>query len=97
MADAVRYLHREGIVHGDIKGSNILVSAAVTVLLCDFGLSKLSDTRTRTLLVGAASVRWCAPEVLIEEEPKTFASDVYSFGMTVYEVQCLFFCRGIAH
>lgn len=72
-------------MHGDIKGSNILVSPTVDALVADFGLAKLADSSTVPSLKGAGSLRWQSPEVLRGEAHRTFSSDVYSFGMTIYE------------
>lgn len=74
-------------MHGDIKGTNILISPTVDALVADFGLAKLSDTSTAPSLKGAGSNRWQAPEVLRGEAHRTLSSDVYSFGMTIYEVE----------
>lgn len=76
-------------MHGDIKGSNILVSPTVDALVADFGLAKLADSSTVPSLKGAGSLRWQSPEVLRGEAHRTFSSDVYSFGMTIYEVKSL--------
>ncbi|KAG8903407.1 hypothetical protein FRB99_003337 [Tulasnella sp. 403] len=84
-ADALSYLHEQKTIHGDIKGCNILVSTTIHALLCDFGLSRSIDEKTQTQLKGSGSHRWMAPEIW-EEKPKSFASDVFSFGMTIYEV-----------
>ncbi|KAG8971871.1 hypothetical protein FRC05_010538 [Tulasnella sp. 425] len=84
-ADAIQYLHRQNVIHGDIKGTNILISEDAHVLLCDFGLTKMIDSRTSTCAKGAGSVRWMSPE-LWDNEPRTFESDVYAFGMTIAEV-----------
>ncbi|KIO25792.1 hypothetical protein M407DRAFT_50612, partial [Tulasnella calospora MUT 4182] len=84
-SDAVAYLHRENIVHGDIKASNLLISDDGHVLLCDFGLAKSSYSHTSTALKGAGTFRWQSPE-LWNNEPRSFASDGYAFSMTIVEV-----------
>ncbi|KAG8902176.1 hypothetical protein FRC00_000985 [Tulasnella sp. 408] len=84
-ADGLTYLHEQKIIHGDIKGDNILISNLRTALVCDFGLSKMGDSKTSTGMKGAGSSFWMSPEVLLEQ-PKSFKSDVYSFGMTIAEV-----------
>ncbi|KAG9044050.1 hypothetical protein FS837_008844 [Tulasnella sp. UAMH 9824] len=84
-ADAICYLHRTDVVHGDIKGSNILISDRCHILLCDFGLTKVAPSQTSTSLKGAGTVRWQSPE-LWENASKSFTSDVYAFGMTIVEV-----------
>lgn len=84
-AKALVYLHGLGVVHGDIKAENILISDDDEALLGDFGLSKLNESATISALKGSGSVRWQAPE-LLDEGAKTFQSDVYAFGMTIVEV-----------
>ncbi|KIO23565.1 hypothetical protein M407DRAFT_77896, partial [Tulasnella calospora MUT 4182] len=84
-SDAVGYLHREDIVHGDVKAGNLLISDHGHVLLCDFGLTKPTYAQTSTALKGAGTVRWQSPE-LWDNSPRTFASDVYAFSMTIVEV-----------
>ncbi|KIO19735.1 hypothetical protein M407DRAFT_222274 [Tulasnella calospora MUT 4182] len=84
-SDAVGYLHRENIVHGDVKAGNLLISDEGHVLLCDFGLAKSTYAQTSTALKGAGTLRWQSPE-LWDNEPRTFASDVYAFSMTIVEV-----------
>lgn len=85
-ADALAYLHGAGFVHGDMKGTNILVSDDVHVLLCDFGLTKLASSSTTTSLKSAGSLRWQSPELWEADQSKTYASDTYAFGMTIAEV-----------
>ncbi|KIO19688.1 hypothetical protein M407DRAFT_222321 [Tulasnella calospora MUT 4182] len=87
-SDAVAYLHRESIVHGDIKASNLLISDDGHVLLCDFGLAKSTYSHTSTALKGAGTFRWQSPE-LWNNEPRSFASDGYAFSMTIVEVMDL--------
>ena len=85
-------MHSCGIVHGDIKASNVLVSDDFHILLCDFGLSKQSGTDTMARLKGFGTVRWQSPE-LINGASKTFQSDVYAFGITIAEASTLFQCE----
>lgn len=84
-SEAIDYLHRERIVHGDIKAKNILIGFDGHVLLSDFGLTKLAFAQIFLPLKGIGSARWQSPE-LLEGKPKTFASDVYAFSMTIAEV-----------
>ena len=85
-AGAIAYLHERHIVHGDIKASNILVSDDVHVLLCDFGLARFEDTKTTYDLKGVGTRCFQAPELLERQQGKTYESDVWAFGMTIYQV-----------
>lgn len=92
LALALTYLHKQGVVHGDVKGNNILVSTEIKVLLCDFGVAVMADMNSASSRAGSPNVCWAAPEVIESAEPnrRTFQSDVYSFGMTIYEVSTAF-------
>lgn len=82
----VQCLHSRGIVHGDLKGNNIVIGSDGKAKVTDFGLSGLAnDASTMGQVSGA--VQWVAPECLIKREPQrpTLASDVYSFGMCIIE------------
>ncbi|KAJ3519976.1 hypothetical protein NMY22_g12955 [Coprinellus aureogranulatus] len=97
IASGMAYLHENKIVHGDLKGANILVSASGRACLADFGLSALSDpdllswTSIRTATAySTGTARWQAPELLIPTEDvaakATAHSDVYSYGCVCYEI-----------
>ncbi|CAE6509484.1 unnamed protein product [Rhizoctonia solani] len=86
IASAVEYLHGKGIVHGDLKADNVLVSNAGRTQLVDFGSATLANYLTlcfsRTSRVLALSLRFAAPEILDgNSEQHTMESDVYALGM----------------
>lgn len=78
------------IVHGDIKGSNILISDQGHPLLSDFGLSQIihdvSGTPFTQSNVVADSYRYFAPEVCMGNGNLSTATDIYALAMTVLEI-----------
>ncbi|KDQ49294.1 hypothetical protein JAAARDRAFT_51806 [Jaapia argillacea MUCL 33604] len=87
IADGLRHLHLSGIVHGDLRGDNILVSADLTPYLIDFGLSReLMRTLSCNPSKIGGSARWMAREYLGELNSPTEAGDVWAFGMTILEL-----------
>ncbi|KAG9095772.1 hypothetical protein FRC07_011032, partial [Ceratobasidium sp. 392] len=83
LVNAVSYLHEIGVIHGDLKGDNVLVSSEGVVKLTDFGLSiahdanlKLSETDP-----GGGTLRWMAPELLTDTGVRCKETDVYALGM----------------
>ncbi|TCD66812.1 hypothetical protein EIP91_000948 [Steccherinum ochraceum] len=86
VAEGLEYLHSERVVHGDLRGANILVDANLSIKLSDFGLAKFADASTASWGTHAAgALRWMAPEVLGGTQA-TLASDVYSFGCVCAEI-----------
>ncbi|CAE6467472.1 unnamed protein product, partial [Rhizoctonia solani] len=90
VCDGVIYLHKIGIVHGDLKGENVLVSSEGVVVVSDFGglLLKNRSLKIVPLEKGLCFTSpWAAPELLDgdEEGINTRESDVYALGMTILE------------
>ncbi|KAG8927672.1 hypothetical protein FRC01_007096 [Tulasnella sp. 417] len=89
-SEAIDYLHRQTIVHGDIKASNILVGVDGHVLLCDVGLAGMLPAQISLSWKGVGTFRWQSPELWDDDDgTRTFASDVYAFSMTIAEVMVL--------
>jgi serine/threonine-protein kinase len=89
LARAVHYTHQRGILHRDLKPTNVLLTAAGTPKITDFGLAKILDadtgpTRSETFL-GTPS--YMAPEQAAGDAKKVGApADVYSLGAILYEL-----------
>ncbi|KAG9119100.1 hypothetical protein FRC07_006058, partial [Ceratobasidium sp. 392] len=86
IADGLSYLHQLNIVHGDLKGANILISERGVPLLSDFGNSTIERhtlTFTDTPTKKAMSLRWAAPEVMDGGTISSIPADVYALGMTI--------------
>ncbi|TKY87757.1 hypothetical protein EX895_003338 [Sporisorium graminicola] len=85
---ALNYLHKSGIIHRDIKAANILLTSTGRILLCDFGvatsLASNSVHSKRSTFVGTPY--WMAPEVITEGKTYDQKADVWSLGITIYEM-----------
>ena len=81
----LEYLHRQGVIHRDIKGGNILTTRDGVVKLADFGVAtKLTDAEKSNSFAGTPY--WMAPEVIETSGRATPACDIWSVGCTVYEL-----------
>ncbi|PFH47844.1 hypothetical protein AMATHDRAFT_66627 [Amanita thiersii Skay4041] len=90
VAEGMRYLHEEGIVHGDLKGANVLLDEDLQCQITDFGLSRHNDVSRSSGSNSGGTLQWMAPEVLELQGSApfhtTFRSDVYSFGCVIQEI-----------
>ncbi len=85
-ADGLAACHRTGIVHRDIKSSNLMVTPEGKAIVLDFGLARRPEDIRIThdgMLLGTPA--YMAPEQF-EEKPLVPATDVYSFGCVLYEM-----------
>ncbi|KAF9263061.1 kinase-like protein [Marasmius fiardii PR-910] len=90
VACGLAHLHAKNIVHGDLKGVNILVTPDLRACITDFGLSRVSATQPLLTETSRArgTTRWLSPELLTPDQSifPTRQSDVYAYACVCYEI-----------
>ncbi|KAJ7656681.1 kinase-like domain-containing protein [Mycena rosella] len=92
VAQGMQYLHSRKIVHGDLRGANILITPEWSACLADFGLTSFSDATATHTSTRAGSLRWMAPELIHPGHfgkrfvRRTPATDVYAFACVCLEL-----------
>lgn len=86
-ARGLEYLHSRKIVHLDIKPSNILIAHDWSAKLGDVGLSKhITNSQVRSE-TGMGTFAYAAPELLGGDRPVTVQADIFSIGITLWELE----------
>ena len=86
MADGLSAAHEAGILHGDLKPSNIIITDEGRTKLLDFGLASRPGHATRT--EGFGTKAYMAPEQRDTQVAPEKRSEIFSFGLTLYEMLC---------
>jgi serine/threonine protein kinase len=84
VARALQFIHERGLVHGDIKPSNILVSGEGRAFLIDFDFAKRRGEITRINPADVLASGFLAPEVLTAQDAADHRADLYSLGASLY-------------
>jgi eukaryotic-like serine/threonine-protein kinase len=84
VAVALGVAHRRGVIHGDVKPANILITAESRTKLTDFGMARLaSHDKHDTSLLGTPAY-WCPEQIM--GHPQDARSDLFSLGVVLYEM-----------
>ncbi|MCL7453500.1 MAG: protein kinase, partial [Anaerolineae bacterium] len=83
---AIDYAHRRGIIHRDIKPANIMLDVHGRAVLMDFGIVKITGSTQHTVAGAVLGTALYMPPELIRGEVPDARSDIYSLGVTLYEM-----------
>ncbi len=87
--NAIRHAHKVGVIHRDIKPNNVLLNEDGTVKVMDFGLAKViqeGGTQNTVTHAAAGTLYYMSPEQVKGLKNVDKRSDIYSIGMTLYEM-----------
>jgi tRNA A-37 threonylcarbamoyl transferase component Bud32 len=84
IGQALDYAHQQGVIHRDVKPSNIMLDKSGQAILTDFGLALLVETGTQAEVFGTP--HYMAPEQVQSSGAAGPASDLYSLGVILYEM-----------
>ncbi len=85
---ALHYAHQMGVYHCDVKPANIFIERGGRVVLADFGIAQLSESATVTFSTPGTPA-YMSPEQCRGREDVDARSDIYSLGITTYEMLTL--------
>ncbi|MDP9147707.1 MAG: serine/threonine protein kinase [Acidobacteriota bacterium] len=84
VATALAVAHRKGVVHGDVKPANVLITEDGRIKLMDFGMSRLANSGSPESELFGTPAYWCPEQIL--GKPQDARSDIFSLGTVLYEM-----------
>ncbi|MCC7117684.1 MAG: serine/threonine protein kinase [Anaerolineales bacterium] len=88
VGSALAYAHKQGILHRDVKPSNVLLATDGTIYLADFGLARIAEAGESTLSSDSimGTPQYISPEQAMGAKDLDSGTDIYSFGVMLYEM-----------
>lgn len=86
ISKALAYAHKNGVIHRNLKPSNILISSKGKILIADFGIAQLVDVSPGQPQPVADYSEYISPEQKSGRGALTAATDVYALGVLLYEM-----------
>ena len=87
VTEAIRWIHKQGVIHRDIKCANVLITETGGVQLCDFGVAGIVEKRLgadkRSTITG--TLHWMAPELFDTSISYGTEVDIWAFGSMAFE------------
>jgi serine/threonine protein kinase len=83
-AEALEAAHARGVIHGDVKPANILITADGRVKLMDFGMARVAKRDTGDSPLLGTPAYWCPEQIM--GRPQDARSDIFSLGAVLYEM-----------
>jgi serine/threonine-protein kinase len=83
-AEALEVAHTRGVIHGDVKPANILITADGRLKLTDFGMARVAKRDTGDSPLLGTPAYWCPEQIM--GRPQDARSDIFSLGVVLYEM-----------